>query len=486
MAKTSITAKLGLDTTAFQRGMAKSQKSVGKFVKSSIAKIGALTAAFAATAGVQRMTQHIQDMENAARLAGESSEEFQRIAFATKTVGIELEKTADILKDVKDKVGDFLATGAGPMADFFEQIAPKVGVTAEQFRHLSGKEALQLYVSSLEKANVSGNEMTFYMEAIASDAAALLPLLSNNSKELDNLANKADRLGAVIDSRTSKSIKQMNDSMHQTQSFATAMAAGAFVWGQNLAESFFIVARAATSSKVSVEDLVETGHELAFVYDPLKDKSLQLAKAQGALAMATDMSTQFFYDQIEAIDTLGDRLKKQADSEADIANKKFINAKKLEELQLRAAGKNAEADALKKQIELTEQAMRVSKQYGITLSKSAELVKGVEDNKQDRPSGGFSSGGFSTSDTSGGTSEARKAARGIRFEKTYGAGGEAYNQRFFNGSKAGRFSDDDLAKATRGKGGKGRTKEEAKQEESVDYLKSIDERLSKLDNALTE
>ena len=63
------------------------------------------------------------------------------------------------------------------MADFFENIAPQVGVTADQFRKLNGADALQLYVSSLQKANVSQNDMTFYLEAIASDASYLLPLL---------------------------------------------------------------------------------------------------------------------------------------------------------------------------------------------------------------------------------------------------------------------------------------------------------------------
>jgi len=81
-----------------------------------------------------------------------------------------MDKVADIIKDVNDKIGDFIATGAGPMADFFENIAPKVGVTADQFARLSGQDALALYVKSLEAANLSQAEMTFYMEAIASDA----------------------------------------------------------------------------------------------------------------------------------------------------------------------------------------------------------------------------------------------------------------------------------------------------------------------------
>jgi hypothetical protein len=114
-------------------------------------------------------------------------------------VGIEQEKLADILKDVNDRVGDFLQTGGGPMADFFENIAPRVGVTADQFARLSGPEALQLYVSSLEKAGVSQQEMTFYLEAMASDTTRLIPLLQNGGAEMTRLGAQAQALGAILD-----------------------------------------------------------------------------------------------------------------------------------------------------------------------------------------------------------------------------------------------------------------------------------------------
>ncbi len=139
-----------------------------------------------------------REIQNLSAIANVNAQEFQRIAFATKGYGVEQDKLADILKDTGDKVGDFLQNGAGPLKDFFDNIAPSVGVTADQFKNLSGREALQLYVSSLEKANLSQNEMTFYMEAIASDATLLLPLLRNNGAELDRLAKKADNLGMVL------------------------------------------------------------------------------------------------------------------------------------------------------------------------------------------------------------------------------------------------------------------------------------------------
>ncbi|MEN1443859.1 phage tail tape measure protein, partial [Pseudomonas aeruginosa] len=101
--------------------------------------------------------------------------EFQKYALAAETMGVEQDKLADIFKDVNDKAGDFLNTGGGALKDFFDNVAPKVGVTADEFRKLSGPQALGLYVSSLEKAGASQQDMTFYLEAIASDATALLP-----------------------------------------------------------------------------------------------------------------------------------------------------------------------------------------------------------------------------------------------------------------------------------------------------------------------
>lgn len=138
------------------------------------------------------------EVKNLSALSNASTQDFQRMAHGAETVGISAEKLADIFKDVQDKAGDFAQTGGGGMADFFENIAPKVGVTVDQFRRLSGPEALQLYVSSLEKANLSQQDMTFYMEAIASDSTALLPLLQDNGRAWRELGDEAQRYGVIL------------------------------------------------------------------------------------------------------------------------------------------------------------------------------------------------------------------------------------------------------------------------------------------------
>lgn len=93
----------------------------------------------------------------------------------------------------------------------FQPIAVKVGVTAEMFRGLSGPDALQLYVSTLEKAGLNQREMTFYMESLADEATALIPLLANNGAEMNRLADAAAAAAAAGGIMSAESIAASKD-----------------------------------------------------------------------------------------------------------------------------------------------------------------------------------------------------------------------------------------------------------------------------------
>ena len=206
-----LSVKIGADTKDFSRGMRKVRGEVSttsdkmRSAGIAVAKYGTRMAVAAAAAGTafvaatRSAASAAKEIDNLARLSGIGTTQFQKLAAAGASVNFSQEKMADIFKDVNDKFGDFMATGAGPLADFFENVAPLVGVTADQFARLSGPEALQLYVSSLEKAGASQQQMTFYMEALASDATALVPLLKNNGREMKRFGDEAEQSGRVID-----------------------------------------------------------------------------------------------------------------------------------------------------------------------------------------------------------------------------------------------------------------------------------------------
>lgn len=201
------------------------------------------------------------EISRLASLSGTTTDSFQKYAAGAKFIGVEQEKLADTFKDINDRIGDFLQTGGGPLVDFFEQVAPKVGVTASQFAKLSGPDALQLYVSSLEKANVSQNDMTFYLEAVSSNLTFLLPLLRNGGKGFKELGDLASAAGAIIDKDTIRASSELTASFKLldlgTEGLKNQVSSNLLPVLADLANQFFNVSEKGGLA-VSISDFLES------------------------------------------------------------------------------------------------------------------------------------------------------------------------------------------------------------------------------------
>jgi len=284
----SIVIDLLMKTGAFETDSKRAEKRL-KEMEATAKKWGATIATATVAAGAAfaawtvKMAEQGKELDRLSRLANTSAETFQGLAYGAQTVGIENEKLADILKDVQDRVGDFITTGGGPMKDFFEQIAPKIGVTAEQFRNLSGSDALQLFFQSLEKANLSQSEMIFYMEAMAGDASLLIPLLRNNSAEFNRLTKEARDLGAVMSNETVAAAREMDRNLDRL----SAMIKGVSVqFANSLLPTLSAFVGNAITAATKTDDLRDAASELA------GDKALpDWIKATGAgLARLIDVA----------------------------------------------------------------------------------------------------------------------------------------------------------------------------------------------------
>ncbi|MBV6816041.1 hypothetical protein ACE15N_13120 [Xanthomonas campestris pv. passiflorae] len=227
----SIVVELLAKTGSFETDMDRASKRTSRFGKESQDTAANVGAAFGKAGGViaaglavgaaavvswtQQLSVLSGEIERMARLSGTSEQTFQRMAAGAATVGVDQGKLADIFKDTQEKVGQFLQTGGGELQDFFTKIAPKVGLTAKEFRNLSGPEALGKYYSALEKAGVPQADMVTYLEAIANDATLLAPLLAKNGEGFRKWGDEAERLGVIMDEGTSKSFKEMREQTAQ-------------------------------------------------------------------------------------------------------------------------------------------------------------------------------------------------------------------------------------------------------------------------------
>jgi len=230
----------------------------------AIGKLGIALSAGAIVTGFSRSLESAfkfsKEIDNLSTLAGVGAEEFQRFSFASKQVGVEQDKVADILKDVNDKFGDFFVTGAGPLADFFENIAPKVGITADAFKDLSSAEALGLYVKTLEEAGVNQQQLTFFMEALASDATLLAPLLRDNGRAMFELGEEAKNLGLILDEDLISSTADLEREWAKVvERMTTKWRTFTLSVGMGLADIFNISDRGQLDSlRVRMENLVNT------------------------------------------------------------------------------------------------------------------------------------------------------------------------------------------------------------------------------------
>lgn len=202
-----LVTRISSFTEPLERAERQAEDSTKKIAKSfdvaslAVKALGAVAAGLSVASVVAYAEKFVDagnDIQKFAKLSNASIQQFQYYAVGANTAGISMESFADKMKDMQDRIGEFQRTGGGPLADFFNDIAPRVGVTIDQFQKLSGPEALQLFYDSLQKAAASTNDMKFYMESIISDSSLLIPLLENGGKGFKKWGNAAQQAGSIM------------------------------------------------------------------------------------------------------------------------------------------------------------------------------------------------------------------------------------------------------------------------------------------------
>lgn len=195
-------------------------------MKKSVLTYGAIAVSGAAAvgAGVLAMASEYanaaRELQTFASISNATTQEFQKMAVGAETMGISSEKLADQLKDFNEKLGEFITIGSGGAVDFFEQIAIKTEGSAEaarklalEMQNLSGPQALQLYVDKLEEAGVTQQQMSFYLESMASDTTNLIPLLKDGGEGFKFWADAAERAGVIMDESAIKKANELSVQM---------------------------------------------------------------------------------------------------------------------------------------------------------------------------------------------------------------------------------------------------------------------------------
>lgn len=130
-------------------------------------------------------------------LSGVDPTTFQLFSNAAAQFGLNADQTANILKDFNDRIGDFIVTGGGPLADVMERLSKQTNLTADALVGMSGPEGLVAIKKAMDDANLSMQEQVFILESLGSDLTLLLPLLKDNGAALKDFSDDWVNLAAV-------------------------------------------------------------------------------------------------------------------------------------------------------------------------------------------------------------------------------------------------------------------------------------------------
>lgn len=167
---------------------------LGKKIAAGIGSVLAVDGLVSFTRNAISTASEVQKMSD---MLGESVEDFQYFAKGAQTAGLSLEQFGMMGKDALDRLGE-ARRGEGEMMDFFEKVAPKIGVTIDMFKDLSGPEVIQAYYDGLGKANLSHAETITYMEQIVNDGSLLIPLLKDGGAGFKKWGEEAKNAGAIM------------------------------------------------------------------------------------------------------------------------------------------------------------------------------------------------------------------------------------------------------------------------------------------------
>ena len=234
-----------------------------------------------------------REMENLSRLAGQSVEEFQAAAYAADKYGISAEKLADISQDAVRKLGDFIATGGGEFKDFFEQVAPKVGLTAESLQNLSGPDVLLAVKKAMDDANVPMEQQRNYLDSIASDADALIPILKKNGDAYHRLGKEAMDANIILSKTDISALRESDEILNRiglqiSTSFAKGAAGAAEQIGwlgdliSNAFEYWGSLLDTWTDQPKTLAGMIKRGAELQEELDSIESAITRLEGNEGA------------------------------------------------------------------------------------------------------------------------------------------------------------------------------------------------------------
>lgn len=283
MAIFSLLAKLGLDGTAFESGLKRSQslaKGIGREISGTLASV--FTVDKLAQFGMEAVNTagKLQDLSTQ---LGVSAEFLQEMKFAAEMGGASLEEVSGALQKITIARGKALGGDQGLLDAF-----ARFGISAQEIKSAKIEEIFLKIGKAFEGDANPQNLLAPFRELAGRGAGSLIPAMADG---LSEAADQAQRLGLVMSSQVIQTLDEAND---RVEIMNKTMVAGMGSLTANVIEPLFRRLEAIGSSIQTFGTMVFSGRQIAgkSVVDNLKFLFSQSAQAYTASLEEQDQELQ--------------------------------------------------------------------------------------------------------------------------------------------------------------------------------------------------
>lgn len=202
-----LQAKIGLDTTGYERGLNSARKKAATFAKVGVAAITAGTAAVAR--GFVKATKATADygdkVDKMSQKIGISAESYQKWDYVMKRAGGSVDSLKMGMKT--------LSKQAESNSDAFQ----KLGISQEQVKNSSQEELFEKTVKGLSKMEAGTERAALASQLLGRAGVDLGPLLNQGSKAIEEQMEIAEKYGMIMPDAAVKASAAFKDSLTTLQ-----------------------------------------------------------------------------------------------------------------------------------------------------------------------------------------------------------------------------------------------------------------------------
>lgn len=209
MAAGSIQIDVLANTAKLVSGMNRAEKTINKSVKNMTKAVGTFAGIFVTGTLISKINEAGRSLDSIGKTSsklGIAEEKLQGIHLAAQEAGISTQTVNMAMQRMVRRVAE-AAKGTGEAVGALNEL----GISAEELSRLTPDEMLRRVADSMSNVTNKSDRVRLAMKLFDSEGVAMVNMLSNGSKGLDDVADKAEKLGLIIGGDYIKAVEKSNN-----------------------------------------------------------------------------------------------------------------------------------------------------------------------------------------------------------------------------------------------------------------------------------